>query len=78
MIYRCGMVDSSPPILQYNQSTVAHWYAICYVPGGPGLKSPQGRELLILDKKEFNHLNLNRPQKVVRKDVSSPEGTKFI
>ena len=36
-----------------NRSTVAHWYAICLVPGGPGFKSPQGRELLILNKKEL-------------------------
>ena len=27
---------------------VAHWYAICFVPGGPGFKSRQGRELLLL------------------------------
>ena len=29
-----------------------HWDAICLVPGGPGFKSRQGRELLILNKKE--------------------------
>ena len=40
------------------QSTVAHWYAICFIPGGPRFKSRQGRELLILNKKEFNNLNL--------------------
>ena len=27
------------------RSTVAHWYAICFVLGGPGFKSLQGREL---------------------------------
>ena len=31
----------------------SHWYAICFVPGGPGFKSRQGRELLILNKKEL-------------------------
>ena len=36
-----------------------YWYAICFVPGGPRFKSRQGRELLILSKKEFNNLNLN-------------------
>ena len=46
-------------ILDKNRSTVAHWYAICYLPGGPGFKSRQGRELLLLNKKEFNNLNLN-------------------
>ena len=25
------------------RSMVAHWYAICFVPGGPGFKSWQGR-----------------------------------
>ena len=39
------------------RSTVAHWYVICFSPGGPGFKSRQGRELLILNKKEFNNLN---------------------
>ena len=42
-----------------DRSTVAHWYAICFVPGGPRFKSWQGRELLILNKTEFNSLNLN-------------------
>ena len=36
-----------------NRSTAAHWYAICFVPGGPGFKSRQGRKLLILNKKEL-------------------------
>ena len=36
-----------------DRSMVAHWYAICFVPGGPGFKSQQGRELLILNKKEL-------------------------
>ena len=30
------------------RSTVAHWYAICFALGGPGFKSQQGRELLLL------------------------------
>ena len=25
-----------------NRSTVAHWYVICFSPGGPGFKSRQG------------------------------------
>ena len=36
-----------------NQSMVEHWYAICFVSGGPMFKSRQGRELLILNKKEI-------------------------
>ena len=35
------------------QSTVAYWYAICFIPGGPGFKFRQRRELLILNKKEL-------------------------
>ena len=38
---------------------VALWYAICFIPGGPRFKSWQGSELLILNKKEYNNLNLN-------------------
>ena len=38
---------------------VAHWYAICFAPVGPRFKSRQGRELIILDKKEFYNYNLN-------------------
>ena len=38
---------------------VARWYDISFVLGGPGFKSRQGRELLILNKKQFNNLNLN-------------------
>ena len=33
-------------------STEAHWYAFCFGPGGPGFKPWQGRELLILNKRE--------------------------
>ena len=25
-----------------DRSTVAHWYVICFSPGGPGFKSRQG------------------------------------
>ena len=32
---------------------MAHWYAICFIPRGPGFKYRQGRELLILNKNEF-------------------------
>ena len=40
-----------------NQSTVAHWYAICLVLGGPVFKSRQGRELLILYIEELLRKN---------------------
>ena len=46
-------------LLDLNRSTVAHWYAICFVPGGPRFKSRQWRELFILNKNKFNNLNLN-------------------
>ena len=43
---------------------VAHWYAICFAPGGPGFKSRQGRELLILishsDHRSFMDLLLSK------------------
>ena len=67
---KCGMVQylkiNPPnfslahyiPTLLKHQSTVAHWYAICFVTGGPGFKSRQGRELLIQEKKSAVHEQL--------------------
>ena len=37
----------------FTEARVAHWYAICFEPGGPGFKSLQ--ELLVLNKKEELH-----------------------
>ena len=42
-------IHCQPHTMSQYRSTVAHWYAICVVPGGPRFKFWQGRELLILN-----------------------------
>ena len=45
-----------------DRSTVAHWYAGCFIPGRPGFKSRQGREFfqkISMNNFEFDFRHCN-------------------